>query len=116
VECKISGDFRWREIRGFGPFKREVWSTEPFSCVVSTEDARVSPIDELKFGCVRAPKGYVVSGSIKGVECIFDEFRYGEPRTRGTFTMISIANIEVRGDIEIVGGPVALMRAHGFAA
>jgi hypothetical protein len=116
VECRLTGEYRWREVRGFGPFKKEVWDAEPFTCVLRSDSGRVSPTDGLRFGLARTPNGFVVEGSIEGVECYFDEFRFGEGRTTGGFTMITIANIEVRGQLEILGGTLALSMARGFAA
>lgn len=116
MECKITGEYRWKEMRGFGPFKKEVWFTEPFTCVVGSEKPQVAPIDELRFGCVRSAYGYVIEGSIKGIACMFDEFKFGSTRTHGRFNMISIANVDVTGEIEVLGGVFALSMARGFAA
>lgn len=124
MECKIEGEFRRSVMKGFGPFRRQHWEIEPFSCIVIAEAGRVNPVEGLSLGCVQTPNGWVVEGTIKGVGCYFAEFLKNETRTSASFTMITIMDIDVRGKIDVIGGSAALVRTqpqtqsrpHGFAA
>lgn len=116
MKCTIAGEISRRQLRGFGPFKKETWEVEPFTCALDVNQGRLSPVDGLEFGLIRMPHGYVVDGSIHGVPCYFDEFYFTENRTMGNFTMVSIANIVVRGKIQLENPLYVLTRSQVYAA
>lgn len=101
MQCVIKGEVVRREQVGIGPFRRTKTRTEPFQCTVQSGGEVVCPADGIEFGCAEIQDGYIIDGTVGGVKCIFDQFRFGSRRTAGTFLMLSIATLEVRGRIEL---------------
>jgi hypothetical protein len=97
MRLQIKGEVRRRTRLGFGPLTRERWRAEPFALYVTQGEGRTNALSGLWFECVESVRGWVLQGSLEGVSCLFGEILHDRPGEGFSFTMLSVAGIELRG-------------------
>lgn len=97
------GTVRRRKIAGTWVFKKETWESEDFDAVINAGGEPVEVAEGILIQCVSTQLGWVLQGSILGVDCIFGEVDFTDPKGF-SFQMISVPGIELQARTHVIPG------------
>jgi hypothetical protein len=96
------GTVRRRKVVG-RVFKKETWESEDFDAVVHAGGDPVQVAEGVLIQAVATQLGWVLQGSVLGVDCIFGEVDFTNPKGF-SFQMISVPGIELQARTHVIPG------------
>lgn len=96
---KVEGSLLHRTTTGFGPFRKERIENEHFAVEVSPQQGTVEVNEDLVLECIEISKGWLLQGNLRETPCFFGEVMKDDPTKSFSFTMLSVANVELRAKV-----------------
>lgn len=96
---KVEGSLIHRTTTGFGPFRKERIENEHFCIEVSPTQGTVRVNEDLVLECTEVSQGWLLQGALRETPCFFGEVMKSGPTKSFSFTMLSVANVELRAKV-----------------
>jgi len=95
----VRGEVRRLVVKGFGPFRKNVFVPEAFEVHLASNE-RVEVFEDFSLLTQTFGETLGLSGELGGVSCIFADLPLGSSDAVRTFTMLSISRFELNATAE----------------